>query len=54
MASADGSSVMGLVPARTELLRPLLFGLLLPSGNDAAEQLATDLADWCRFHRGHE
>lgn len=40
MAAADGSSVMGLVPGQTLTLRTLLYGLLLPSGNDAAEQLA--------------
>ncbi|GAC1327770.1 MAG: hypothetical protein NVSMB2_27120 [Chloroflexota bacterium] len=40
MAAADGSSVMGLVPGQKLTLRTLLYGLLLPSGNDAAEQLA--------------
>jgi D-alanyl-D-alanine carboxypeptidase len=40
MALADGSSVMGLVPGTRLTIRTLLFGLLLPSGNDAAEQLA--------------
>jgi D-alanyl-D-alanine carboxypeptidase len=44
MAAADGSSVMGLVPGQRLSLRTLLFGLLLPSGNDAAEQLAHTLA----------
>ncbi len=43
MAAADGSSVMGLVPGRRLTLRTLLYGLLLPSGNDAAEQLARSL-----------
>jgi D-alanyl-D-alanine carboxypeptidase len=45
MAAADGSSVMGLVPGQRLSLRTLLFGLLLPSGNDAAEQLATSVAE---------
>jgi D-alanyl-D-alanine carboxypeptidase (penicillin-binding protein 5/6) len=45
MTSADGSSIMGLLPGTRLSVRTLLFGLLLPSGNDAAEQLATDLAD---------
>jgi D-alanyl-D-alanine carboxypeptidase len=40
MALADGSSIMGLVPGQLLSMRTLLFGLLLPSGNDAAEQLA--------------
>jgi D-alanyl-D-alanine carboxypeptidase len=44
MAATDGSSVMGLVPGQRLSLRTLLFGLLLPSGNDAAEQLARTLA----------
>jgi D-alanyl-D-alanine carboxypeptidase len=43
MAEADGSSVMGLTPGVRVSLRTLLFGLLLPSGNDAAEQLARSL-----------
>jgi D-alanyl-D-alanine carboxypeptidase len=45
MAAADGSSVMGLVPAQRLSLRTLLFGLLLPSGNDASEQLAISVAE---------
>jgi D-alanyl-D-alanine carboxypeptidase len=45
MAAADGSSVMGLVPGQRVSLRTLLFGLLLPSGNDAAEQLAVSVAE---------
>ena len=45
MAARDGSSIMGLVPGQTLTVRTLLYGLLLPSGNDAAEQLAASLAD---------
>jgi D-alanyl-D-alanine carboxypeptidase len=45
MAAADGSSVMGLVPGQRLSLRTLLDGLLLPSGNDAAEQLAVTVAE---------
>jgi serine-type D-Ala-D-Ala carboxypeptidase (penicillin-binding protein 5/6) len=41
---ADGSSIMGLRPGTTVSVRTLLYGLLLPSGNDAAEQLAVSLA----------
>src|SRR5215216_2944610 len=43
MAIADGSSIMGLVPGTRLSLRTLLYGLMLPSGNDAAEQLARSL-----------
>jgi D-alanyl-D-alanine carboxypeptidase len=43
MAAADGSSIMGLVPGKRLTIRTLLYGLLLPSGNDAAEQLASSL-----------
>jgi D-alanyl-D-alanine carboxypeptidase len=35
---------MGLTPGRRVSGRTLLYGLLLPSGNDAAEQLARSLA----------
>ena len=35
-----GSSVMGLWPTATVTYRDLLFGLMLPSGNDAALELA--------------
>ena len=35
-----GSSVMGLVPGAPISVRDLLYGLMLPSGNDAAVQLA--------------
>jgi D-alanyl-D-alanine carboxypeptidase len=44
MASRDGSSIMGLEPGERLSLRTLLYGLLLPSGNDAAEQLALVVA----------
>ncbi len=36
-----GSTVMGLKPGMTLSLRDLLYGLLLPSGNDAALAIAT-------------
>jgi D-alanyl-D-alanine carboxypeptidase len=45
MAAADGSSIMGLVPGQRVSIRTLLYGLLLPSGNDAAEQLARSVAE---------
>jgi hypothetical protein len=45
MAAADGSSIMGLMPGQRPSLRTLLYGLLLPSGNDAAEQLALSLGE---------
>jgi serine-type D-Ala-D-Ala carboxypeptidase (penicillin-binding protein 5/6) len=45
MALADGSSIMGLVPGQRLTIRTLLYGLLLPSGNDAAEQLASSVAE---------
>jgi D-alanyl-D-alanine carboxypeptidase len=45
MAVADGSSVMGLSPGQRLSIRTLLEGLLLPSGNDAAEQLARSVAE---------
>jgi D-alanyl-D-alanine carboxypeptidase len=40
MAARDGSSIMGLEPGENLSLRTLLFGMMLPSGNDAAEQVA--------------
>ena len=43
MAARDGSSIMGLEPGREVSLATLLYGLMLPSGNDAAEQLAVAL-----------
>ena len=45
MAATDGSSIMGLSPGRRLSVRTLLYGLLLPSGNDAAEQLARSVAE---------
>ena len=45
MAAADGSSIMGLSPGQRLSVRTLLYGLLLPSGNDAAEQLARSVAE---------
>ena len=45
MAAADGSSIMGLSPGQRLTIRTLLDGLLLPSGNDAAEQLARSVAE---------
>lgn len=45
MAAADGSSIMGLTPGERLSLQTLLIGLLLPSGNDAAEQLAITVAE---------
>jgi LysM repeat protein len=44
MAARDGSSIMGLEPGREVALRTLLYGMMLPSGNDAAEQVALALA----------
>ena len=43
MANRDGSSVMGLEPGQTVTLATLLNGMMLPSGNDAAEQVAVSL-----------
>lgn len=40
MAAQDGSSIMGLEPGLTVSIRTLLYGMMLPSGNDAAEQIA--------------
>jgi D-alanyl-D-alanine carboxypeptidase (penicillin-binding protein 5/6) len=45
MAALDGSSIMGLSPGQRISIRTLLYGLLLPSGNDAAEQLALSIAE---------
>lgn len=41
--SASGSSVMGLVPGTPITMRDLLYGLMLPSGNDAALDIARAL-----------
>jgi D-alanyl-D-alanine carboxypeptidase len=45
MAARDGSSIMGLSPGQRLSIATLLYGLLLPSGNDAAEQLAISVAE---------
>ncbi|GAC1323393.1 MAG: hypothetical protein NVSMB2_21090 [Chloroflexota bacterium] len=45
MVARDGSSTMGLEPGYTVSLKTLLLGMMLPSGNDAAEQVAVSLAD---------
>jgi len=45
MAAADGSSIMGLSPGQRVTFATLLDGLLLPSGNDAAEQLAISVGE---------
>jgi D-alanyl-D-alanine carboxypeptidase len=44
MVACDGSSVMGLEPDDNVKLETLLYGMMLPSGNDAAEQVAVSLA----------
>ena len=44
LASCDGSSIMGLEPDDHVTLETLLYGVMLPSGNDAAEQVAFSLA----------
>ncbi|MDQ3811102.1 MAG: D-alanyl-D-alanine carboxypeptidase, partial [Chloroflexota bacterium] len=44
MVACDGSSVMGLEPNDRVRLETLLYGMMLPSGNDAAEQVAVSLA----------
>jgi len=44
LVNCDGSSVMGLEPDDHVKLETLLYGMMLPSGNDAAEQVAVSLA----------
>jgi D-alanyl-D-alanine carboxypeptidase len=44
MVARDGSSTMGIEPGRSVSLDTLLHGMMLPSGNDAAEQVAVTLA----------
>jgi len=44
MMETTGSSVMGLEPGMQVTLRDLVYGLILPSGNDAAVALAEALA----------
>ena len=43
MAARNGSSIMGLEPGENVSLETLLYGMMLPSGNDAAEQVALEL-----------
>jgi D-alanyl-D-alanine carboxypeptidase len=43
LAACDGSSLMGLEPNNRVHLQTLLYGMMLPSGNDAAEQVAFSL-----------
>jgi D-alanyl-D-alanine carboxypeptidase len=45
MYAHDQSSTMGLEPGMTVTLDTLLHGMMLPSGNDAAEQVALALGD---------
>jgi D-alanyl-D-alanine carboxypeptidase len=44
LINCDDSSVMGLEPDDHVSLETLLYGMMLPSGNDAAEQVAYSLA----------
>lgn len=44
LSLATDSSVMGLVPGQTLILEELLYGLLVPSGNDAARAIAEHIA----------
>jgi D-alanyl-D-alanine carboxypeptidase len=44
LAARTGSSIMGLKPGENVSLKTLLYGMMLPSGNDAAEQVALALA----------
>ncbi len=44
LASSSGSSVMGLKPGQRLSMRDLLYGLLLPSGNDAGIAIAEHVA----------
>jgi D-alanyl-D-alanine carboxypeptidase len=44
LVNCDGSSIMGLEPNDHVSLETLLYGMMLPSGNDAAEQVAYSLA----------
>jgi hypothetical protein len=43
MVARDGSSTMGIEPGQSVSLSTLLHGMMLPSGNDAAEQVAVTL-----------
>jgi D-alanyl-D-alanine carboxypeptidase (penicillin-binding protein 5/6) len=44
LAARTGSSIMGLEPGENVSVLTLLYGMMLPSGNDAAEQVALALA----------
>jgi len=44
LAARTGSSIMGLEPGENVSIKTLLYGMMLPSGNDAAEQIALALA----------
>ncbi len=44
LAASTGSTVMGLEPGMRLSMRDLLYGLLLPSGNDAAVAIAQEVA----------
>jgi D-alanyl-D-alanine carboxypeptidase (penicillin-binding protein 5/6) len=44
LSQSTGSSVMGLEPGMRLSMRDLLYGLLLPSGNDAAVEIAQQVA----------
>lgn len=43
LVASSGSTVMGLEPGERMTMRDLLYGLLLPSGNDAAIQIAEEV-----------
>jgi hypothetical protein len=43
MVARDGSSTMGIEPGHSVSLDTLLHGMMLPSGNDAAEQVAVSI-----------
>src|SRR5438876_2765736 len=45
MQARDGYSTMGIEPGQLVSLDTLLHGMMLPSGNDAAEQVALSLAE---------
>lgn len=48
MSAQDGSQVMGIEPGEQLHLETLLYGMMLWSGNDAAEQVAVALGDGSR------
>jgi D-alanyl-D-alanine carboxypeptidase len=49
LAIADGSSIVGLEPGMNLTVEELLYGMMLPSGNDAALALADNLGGSRRF-----